>query len=155
MKRSTVIVFALVAASLALAFGASAIATPRSQAPASAPLAAASPAPAVAAGTGESVNQQPAEPRPAEEAHARKALAKLQAKYRYLDGVTVSVGSTPGDHQAIAYYTEGTIVISPEHTASIERIMAHEVWHVIDWRDNGRLDWGENLPPAEADDYRL
>jgi hypothetical protein len=25
--------------------------------------------------------------------------------------------------------------------------MAHEIWHIIDWRDNGRIDWGENVPP--------
>ncbi len=37
---------------------------------------------------------------------------------------------------------------------SIEKILAHEVWHVIDWRDNGRLDWGEDLPPANVAAYR-
>jgi hypothetical protein len=147
MKRYAVIL-ATAAAALAIAFGASAIANPASPARASAPLKAATAAPVktIAAPTTPQV-------RPAEEAHAAEVLGKLQATYRYLDDVTVSMGSTPENHQAIAYYTEGQIVISPAHTASIDKILAHEVWHVIDWRDNGRLDWGENLPPAEASDY--
>jgi hypothetical protein len=24
------------------------------------------------------------------------------------------------------------------------------VWHVIDWRDNGRIDWGESVPPSDS-----
>ena len=49
--------------------------------------------------------------------------------------------------QAIAYYKSGRIVISPSHTASLSRILNHEVWHIIDYRDNGVIDWGENIPP--------
>jgi hypothetical protein len=43
--------------------------------------------------------------------------------------------------------------VSPEHDATIDEILAHEIWHVIDWRDNGRLDWGEDLPPINSSDY--
>jgi len=84
---------------------------------------------------------------------AQAILGELQAKYRLLDGVTVSIAATPADEQAIAYYQDGEIVVSPDRSATIQRILAHEIWHVIDWRDNGRLDWGEDLPPANASDY--
>ena len=31
--------------------------------------------------------------------------------------------------------------------------MAHEIWHTIDWRDNGVIDWGENVPPVNSGSY--
>jgi len=83
----------------------------------------------------------------AEARQASEALAELAANYRYLDGVTVSVGTTPNGEQAVAYYTQGRILISRTHAFSVKTILEHEIWHVIDWRDNGRLDWGEDLPP--------
>jgi hypothetical protein len=87
-------------------------------------------------------------------ARAKAILASLQARYpRYLSGVTVSMGNASG-YQAVAYYTSGRIVISPKHKASLERILNHEVWHIIDWRDNGRIDWREKVPPANASAYR-
>jgi hypothetical protein len=85
---------------------------------------------------------------------AKVELAKLQHTYRYLDGITLRIDPTPGDAQAVAYYTDNEIVINPGHVASIEKILAHEVWHIIDWRDNGRLDWGEDLPPSNTSTYR-
>jgi len=84
---------------------------------------------------------------------AEALLATLQAKYRHLDGLSVSIAPTPAGEQAVAYYTDGEIIISPDRSATIQRILAHEVWHVIDWRDNGRLDWGEDLPPTNASEY--
>ncbi len=81
---------------------------------------------------------------------AEKILARLAARYRLLDGVTVSIGATPNGEQAIAYYTRGVIVIDRNHVYSVDEILEHEVWHVIDWRDNGRIDWGENLPPSDS-----
>lgn len=84
---------------------------------------------------------------------ARSVLAALKRKYRHLDGVTVTIGKTPGGYQAVSYYTAGRIVISPKHRASIERILKHEVWHIIDWRDNGRIDWRESVPPRNAASY--
>ncbi|MBI5230895.1 MAG: hypothetical protein HY876_01895, partial [Coriobacteriales bacterium] len=59
----------------------------------------------------------------------------------------VTVGATPGGEQAVAYYASGRIVVDPRHAASLERIVTHEAWHVIDYRDNGRIDWGEQVPP--------
>ncbi len=79
-------------------------------------------------------------------AEARRILASLIARYPILAGTTVTFGDARG-HQAICYYRSGRIVISPNHTASLSRILNHEIWHIIDWRDNGRIDWGENVPP--------
>jgi len=85
--------------------------------------------------------------------YAKRLLSELKSKYRKLNGVTVSIGTTPRGEQAVAYYTEGKIVINRAHTVSIDKILAHEIWHVIDWRDNGRLDWHEDLPPSNARDF--
>ncbi len=95
------------------------------------------------------------EPAPGSDITERAAelLAEHAGTYRYLDGVTIHEGPTPKGEQAVSYYTDGEIVISPDHTATLEDIVAHEIWHVIDWRDNGRIDWGEQLPPANASDY--
>ncbi len=45
--------------------------------------------------------------------------------------------------------------MNPNHTARTDDIIAHEVWHIIDWRDNKQLDWGESVPPGEAGLFRL
>ena len=84
---------------------------------------------------------------------ANELLDDLKAKYRNLDGVTVTLGVTPRGEQAVAYYTESRIVISRTHSVSIDKILAHEIWHIIDWRDNGQLDWSENLPPSNSSAY--
>ena len=81
-------------------------------------------------------------------ARAKAILAGLVAKYPILQGTTVTMGDARG-YQAIALYKSGRIIVSPSHTASLERILNHEVWHVIDWRDNGRIDWGEQVPPQQ------
>lgn len=80
-----------------------------------------------------------------ESAQAKAILANYIAKYPVLQGATVSFGDAKG-YQAICYYRSGRIVISPTHTASLERIIRHEVGHIIDWRDNGVINWGENIP---------
>ena len=72
-------------------------------------------------------------------------LARLIEKHPILKGTTVEIGNARG-YQALAYYKSGRIVVSPDHKASLERILNHEVWHVIDYRDNGQIDWGENVP---------
>lgn len=79
-------------------------------------------------------------------ARARSILAGYISRYPALAGTTVTFGDARG-HQAICYYRSGRIVISPSHTASLERIIGHEIWHILDWRDNGVIDWGENVPP--------
>jgi hypothetical protein len=147
MKRLALMI-SLAAVVAGISLGASAVATPSTPEPARATIAAV-PAPERA--------PEPAKPTPEqlEEARAQAIVDDLATTYRYLDGVTVAVRPTPKDHEAIAYYTDGEIVISPEHTVALGTILAHEIWHVIDWRDNGRLDWGENLPPSDTSDYLL
>ncbi|HET6352353.1 MAG TPA: hypothetical protein VFG89_09530 [Coriobacteriia bacterium] len=92
---------------------------------------------------------------PAEVERARSIVSQLAKTYRYLDGVTVEFGVTPEGREAVAYYTEGQILVSSTHKVELDKILAHEIWHVIDWRDNGRLDWGEDLPPDNSSDYLL
>jgi hypothetical protein len=80
-------------------------------------------------------------------ATAQAILNRYISQYPILKGSTVTFGDAKG-YQAICYYQSGRIVISPTHTASLEAIMGHEIWHIIDWRDNGVIDWGENVPPS-------
>ena len=80
-----------------------------------------------------------------EEAEAQAIVASLIKQYPVLKGTTVEFGDAHG-YQAIAFYQSGRIIVSPDHTASLERILTHEVWHIIDYRDNGQIDWGEDIP---------
>jgi len=97
-------------------------------------------------------------PRPASSgdslSRARAILASRIAMYPILKGATVEFGDTKGNPQGICYYKSGRIVINPNHTRSLETIIDHEIWHIIDWRDNGRIDWGEKVPPANASSFR-
>jgi hypothetical protein len=83
---------------------------------------------------------------------AQADLSRYIQTYPLLQGCTVQMGDARG-YQAITYFTTGLTVISASHTASIGTIMAHEIWHDIDWRDNSVIDWGENVPPANAASY--
>jgi len=85
--------------------------------------------------------------------YAIEVLGRLEKQYKHLDDVSVTLGQTPKGEEAVAYYTGNEIVIDTEHSVGIEKILAHEIWHVIDWRDNGELDWGEDLPPSNSSDY--
>ena len=80
-------------------------------------------------------------------ADAQAILETLVARHPELQQapVTVEFGDARG-YQAVTYYTIGRIVISPTHSASLDTILRHEVGHIVDWRDNGVIDWGENLP---------
>jgi len=89
----------------------------------------------------------------ADDQRAQVVLKGLAETYKDLDNVTVSMGATPKGEEAVSYYTVDQILIDKDHTVSIEKILAHEVWHIIDWHDNGRLDWGEDLPPKNSSDY--
>jgi hypothetical protein len=87
-------------------------------------------------------------------ATTQSILNELKANYpRYLNAATVQYGTANG-YQAICYYTASRIVVNPKHTDTLARILNHEVWHIIDWKDNGRIDWGENIPPANAASYK-
>jgi hypothetical protein len=85
---------------------------------------------------------------------AQTILNSLKGTYpRYLNSATVQYGTANG-YQAVCYYTASRIVVNPKHKATLTRILNHEVWHIIDWKDNGRIDWGENIPPANAASYK-
>lgn len=109
------------------------------------------PAATTAANTAAAPASEPAQPAPAaqstadEQAEAQAILDGYIAKYPILAGTTVKFGDAKG-RQAICYYQSGRIVISPTHTASLRAIISHEIGHVIDWRDNGVMDWGESIP---------
>lgn len=90
---------------------------------------------------------------PSDLERATELLETYKHTYLYLDDVTVSEGDTPDDAQAVSYYTVGQIVLNPNHSATTQAIIAHEIWHVIDYRDNGKLDWGESIPPVDSADY--
>ncbi|MHB1341370.1 MAG: hypothetical protein ACYC77_07230 [Coriobacteriia bacterium] len=113
----------------------------------------ATPASASLASTGTAAGDAAAIDLASDAALAQATLAGLAARYDLLDGVTVTIGHTPADTQAVAYYTEGRIVIDPAHHVSIGEILEHEIWHIIDWRDNAKMDWGEDLPPATSAAY--
>lgn len=81
----------------------------------------------------------------AELAQAQTLLDRLIVEHPILKGVTIEIGDADG-HQGVAYPRAGRIVISPDHTALLTRIVAHEAGHILDYRDNGRIDWGENVP---------
>lgn len=85
---------------------------------------------------------------------ARAILSARIATYPILRGATVEIGDTKGNGQAICYYKSGRIVINANHTASLERIIDHEIWHIIDWRDDGQINWGESVPPSNAASFR-
>jgi predicted component of type VI protein secretion system len=85
---------------------------------------------------------------------AQSVLASRIAKYPILRGATVQFGDTKGNPQGICYYKSGRIIINANHTRSLETIIDHEIWHIIDWRDNGQINWGESVPPSNAADFR-
>jgi hypothetical protein len=85
-------------------------------------------------------------------AYAEQLLAAQVAKYPMLAGTTIEFGDAWG-YQAVCEYCTGRIIVSKKHTASLAIIVIHEVWHVIDWRDNGHIDWKEAIPPKNAADY--
>ena len=87
-----------------------------------------------------------AKPAGDELSRAKAILASMISSHPILAGSSVSFGDTPGSYQAVCYYKSGRILISPTHTASLDKIIRHEAWHIIDWRDNGVIDWGESVP---------
>ncbi len=71
----------------------------------------------------------------------------------YLTGATVTFGDAAvGNNVAIVFYTSKHIAINPNWDAmtasSLETIVNHEVWHIIDFALDSKIDWGENIPPA-------
>lgn len=78
-----------------------------------------------------------------EQKRAEQILASYIAKYPILKGVKIYVRDCPNNWQGCAYYTKGIILVDPDHTASLEAIIAHEVKHIIDWREDHKIDYND------------
>jgi putative cell wall-binding protein len=78
---------------------------------------------------------------------AQKKVDAYIIRCPILAGSTADYGDTQGNYQAIVYYKSGRIIINPNHTVSLDRIIEHEIYHIYDWRDNGVINWGESIPP--------
>jgi|GEM_PF-3404123 len=78
-----------------------------------------------------------------EQKKAEEILAAYIAKYPILKGVKIYVRDCPNNWQGCAYYTKGIILIDPDHTAPLERIIEHEVKHILDWRTDGDIDYND------------
>jgi hypothetical protein len=72
-------------------------------------------------------------------ARARAILARYVAKYPICNGAKVCVGMVPALHggtQGCVFLSSATIVINPNHTASLESIIAHEINHLRQYRES-------------------
>lgn len=75
-----------------------------------------------------------------EQTRAEQILDSLIARNPLLQGATVYIRQCPHNWQGCVYYKTGVIWIDPDHKASLEKIMAHECDHIIDWRTDGDID---------------
>lgn len=75
-----------------------------------------------------------------EAALARSILASYIARYPILRGVQVYIRDCPNNWQGCAYYRQGIILIDPDHTAPLSSIIAHEVQHILDYRQDNDID---------------
>ncbi len=50
---------------------------------------------------------------------------------------SIAYGDTHG-YEAISYYKTGYIVINPNHTYDLYTLVAHEINHIIAWRESGK-----------------
>lgn len=74
---------------------------------------------------------------------AEQILAYYISKYPILKGVKVYVRDCPNNWQGCAYYTKGIILVDPDHTAPLQKIIEHEVMHIIDWRTDNKIDYND------------
>ncbi|MCX7832580.1 MAG: hypothetical protein N2440_06760 [Actinobacteria bacterium] len=79
----------------------------------------------------------------AEQRRAEQLLNAYISKYPILKGVRIYVRDCPNNWQGCAYYTKGIILIDPDHTAPLEKIVAHEIKHIIDWREDNDIDYND------------
>lgn len=79
----------------------------------------------------------------AEQKRAEQILNAFILKYPILKGVKIYVKDCPNNWQGCAYYTKGIILIDPDHTAPLERIIEHEIKHIIDWREDYDIDYND------------
>lgn len=110
---------------------------------------------AMSTSTGGSVIANP--PVSSDLARAQTALqAYINKCPNYLTGATVSIdaSSISASNIAVAYYTSKRIIINPNWDAmtasTLENIVNHETWHILDFAIDSRIDWGEYVPPTST-----
>jgi hypothetical protein len=74
---------------------------------------------------------------------ANAILAGLIAQYPLLQGSVVYIQETPNGWEGAAYYKSGVILVNPNHTYSLYEIIYHEAMHILDWREDGKIDYND------------
>lgn len=75
-----------------------------------------------------------------EQEQANAILAGIIAQYPILQGTVVYIQQTPNGWEGAAYYKSGVILVNPNHTYPLYDIIYHEAMHVLDWREDGKID---------------
>lgn len=78
-----------------------------------------------------------------EQDEANAILAGLIAQYPLLQGSVVYIQETPNGWEGAAYYKSGVILVNPNHTYSLYEIIYHEAMHILDWREDGKIDYND------------
>lgn len=78
-----------------------------------------------------------------EQRRAEQILSYYIKKYPILAGVKIYVRDCPNNWEGCAYYTKGIILVDPDHKHTLEEIIAHEVRHIIDWREDNKIDYND------------
>jgi len=75
-------------------------------------------------------------------------LTRRHAPVRSLQATSPSTRSSPAPRSPLATRkaTRPSATTSRAASWSAPRTIADEVGHILDWRDNGVIDWGENIP---------
>ena len=73
----------------------------------------------------------------------QQILAYQIVRNPILQGAKVYIQDCPNNWQGCAFYESGTIWIDPDHSASLEKIIIHECNHIIDWRQDGDIDYND------------
>lgn len=77
-----------------------------------------------------------------EQDEANAILASIIAQYPILAGSVVYIRETPNGWEGCAYYKSGVILVSPYHTYPLSEIIWHEAMHILDYREDGKIDNG-------------
>lgn len=75
---------------------------------------------------------------------AQQILDKQIIKNPILKGTTIFIRDCPNNWQGCAFYELGIIWIDPDHRAPLEEIVIHECNHIIDWREDGDIDYDDS-----------
>jgi hypothetical protein len=76
---------------------------------------------------------------------AARHLLDLQVlRNPILKGTSIFIKDCPNNWQGCAFYELGIIWIDPDHKAPLEEIVVHECNHIIDWREDGDIDYDDS-----------